>query len=62
MEQLLSPSRVARLYGYNRSTVTRWLDDGKVFDPATIKVVNGRRRIPISEVNRVVKSGLIKTK
>jgi putative resolvase len=48
-----SVGRVARALGVDPKTVARWCDDGKV---RCIKTPGGHRRIPASEVRRLVKA------
>ena len=57
MVRLLTPARISRLFCVHRSTVGRWISEGKVFDPAEIVYINERPRVPVTEVNRVIKAG-----
>lgn len=62
MEKLMSPSRIATLIDVHRSTVYRWIDEGRVFLPETIIYIAGKPRIPISELNRAIKEGSMSAK
>ena len=57
MVQLLTPARIGRLFSVHRSTVSRWISEGKVFEPSEIIYINERPRVSITEINRVIKSG-----
>jgi excisionase family DNA binding protein len=48
-----SVGRVARALGVDPKTVARWCDAGKV---RCIRTPGGHRRIPASEVRRLVKA------
>lgn len=57
MVQLLTPARIGRLFSFHRSTISRWINEGKVFAPETITYINGKPRVPITEINRLIKAG-----
>ena len=59
MPQFLKPANVARMLDFDRSTVCRWIEEGKVFDPKKIIYINDKPRIPTSEVRRVLADGNI---
>ncbi|QIW22799.1 IS607 family transposase [Sulfolobus sp. S-194] len=50
MERYLTPSEVAEIFGMSRSGVIKWIREGKI---KAIEV-NGRWRIPYSEVERLI--------
>lgn len=53
MERYLTPSEVAEIFGMSRSGVIKWIREGKI---KAIEV-NGRWRIPYSEIERLVSGG-----
>ncbi|BAB66124.1 IS607-like element ISSto12 family transposase [Sulfurisphaera tokodaii] len=53
MERYLTPSEVAEIFGMSRSGVIKWIREGKI---KAIEI-NGRWRIPYSEVERLLSGG-----
>lgn len=53
MERYLTPSEVAQIFGMSRSGVIKWIREGKI---KAIEV-NGRWRIPYSEIERLLSGG-----
>ncbi len=53
MERYLTPSEVAEIFGMSRSGVIKWIREGKI---KAIEV-NGRWRIPYSEIERLLSGG-----
>ena len=53
MERYLTPSEVAEIFGMSRSGVIKWIRVGKI---KAIEV-NGRWRIPYSEIERLLSGG-----
>jgi excisionase family DNA binding protein len=53
VERYLTPSEVAEIFGMSRSGVIKWIREGKI---KAIEV-NGRWRIPYSEIERLVSGG-----
>jgi excisionase family DNA binding protein len=53
LEPLWTPQQVAQYLSVHPVTVYRWLSEGKVIDPAKVKRVSNRVRIPRSEVVRI---------
>lgn len=49
--ELLTPSEVARLFGVDAKTVTRWATDGKL---PCIRTLGGHRRYPKADVQRLL--------
>ena len=56
MERYLTPSEVAEIFGMSRSGVIKWIREGKI---KAIEI-NGRWRIPYSEVERILSGGKVK--
>ena len=56
MERYLTPSDVAEIFGMSRSGVIKWIREGKI---KAIEI-NGRWRIPYSEVERLLSGGKVK--
>ncbi len=56
MERYLTPSEVAEIFGMSRSGVIKWIREGKI---KAIEI-NGRWRIPYSEVERLLSGGKVK--
>lgn len=56
MERYLTPSEVAEIFGMSRSGVIKWIREGKI---KAIEI-NGRWRIPYSEVEKLLSGGKIK--
>ena len=56
MERYLTPSEVAEIFGMSRSGVIKWIREGKI---KAIEI-NGRWRIPYSEVERLLSGGKAK--
>ncbi|MFP3234405.1 MAG: IS607 family transposase [Sulfolobaceae archaeon] len=52
MERYLTPSEVAEIFGMSRSGVIKWIREGKI----KAVEVNGRWRIPYSEIERLLSS------
>lgn len=50
-DPLLSPAEVARRFGVNPKTVTRWAKSGRV---GYVKTPGGRHRFRLSEVERLL--------
>ncbi|MFP3205769.1 MAG: IS607 family transposase [Metallosphaera yellowstonensis] len=53
MERYLTPSEVAEIFGMSRSGVIKWIREGKI----RVVEVNGRWRIPYSEIERLLSGG-----
>ncbi|QIW24416.1 IS607 family transposase [Sulfolobus sp. S-194] len=53
MERYLTPSEVAEIFGMSRSGVIKWIREGKI----KAVEINGRWRIPYSEVERLISGG-----
>ncbi|BFI74779.1 IS607 family transposase [Sulfurisphaera ohwakuensis] len=53
MERYLTPSEVAEIFGMSRSGVIKWIREGKI----KAVEINGRWRIPYSEVERLLSGG-----
>ena len=53
MERYLTPSEVAEIFGMSRSGVIKWIREGKI----KVVEVNGRWRIPYSEIERLLSGG-----
>ena len=53
MERYLTPSEVAEIFGMSRSGVIKWIREGKI----KAVEVNGRWRIPYSEIERLLSGG-----
>lgn len=53
-ENLLTPAEVAERLQVVVSTVTRWIDDGRL---KAITLPSGRKRVRESEVTRILMSG-----
>ena len=53
MERYLKPSEVAEIFGMSRSGVIKWIREGRI---RAIEI-NGRWRIPYSEVERLLSGG-----
>jgi DNA binding domain, excisionase family len=53
VERYLTPSEVAEIFGMSRSGVIKWIREGKI---KAIEV-NGRWRIPYSEIERLLSGG-----
>jgi len=53
VERYLTPSEVAQIFGMSRSGVIKWIREGKI---KAIEV-NGRWRIPYSEIERLLSGG-----
>ena len=51
--ELLTPGEVARLFGVDPKTVTRWAKDGKL---SAIRTLGGHRRYQAEEVQRLLTS------
>ena len=56
MSTLLTVHMVAQLFCVKRTTVYRWIREGKVFESDTIKKIPGGLRIPHEEVERAIKA------
>jgi len=56
VERYLTPSEVAEIFGMSRSGVIKWIREGKI---KAIEI-NGRWRIPYSEVERLLSGGKVK--
>jgi len=56
VERYLTPSEVAEIFGMSRSGVIKWIREGKI---KAIEI-NGRWRIPYSEVERILSGGKVK--
>lgn len=56
MERYLTPSDVAEIFGMSRSGVIKWIREGKI----KAVEINGRWRIPYSEVERLLSGGKVK--
>lgn len=56
MERYLTPSEVAEIFGMSRSGVIKWIKKGKI---KAIEI-NGRWRIPYSEVEKLLSGGKVK--
>jgi len=56
VERYLTPSDVAEIFGMSRSGVIKWIREGKI---KAIEI-NGRWRIPYSEVERLLSGGKVK--
>lgn len=52
MEELLSPKSAGKLLGVSTRTIQRWDKQGLI---KTVRTPKGRRRIPLSEVKRILK-------
>lgn len=50
-EELLSPADVAKLFGVDPKTVTRWANNGKLHP---IRTLGGHRRFPAGEIHRLL--------
>lgn len=53
-DKLLRVGHVAQRLDVSDKTIYRWIDEGKIFNPKTIKYINRSPRIPESEVNRAI--------
>jgi excisionase family DNA binding protein len=53
VERYLTPSEVAQIFGMSRSGVIKWIREGKI----KAVEVNGRWRIPYSEIERLLSGG-----
>jgi DNA binding domain, excisionase family len=53
VERYLTPSEVAEIFGLSRSGVIKWIREGKI----KAVEVNGRWRIPYSEIERLLSGG-----
>lgn len=53
-KQLLTMKEAKKMLGVSTRTIQRWDHDGKI---KCIRTVGGRRRIPLSEVQRLLKEG-----
>ena len=53
MERYLTPSEVAEIFGMSRSGVIKWIREGKI----KAVEINGRWRIPYSEIERLLSGG-----
>jgi len=53
VERYLTPSEVAEIFGMSRSGVIKWIREGKI----KVVEVNGRWRIPYSEIERLLSGG-----
>lgn len=53
-EELLTPGQVARMFGVDPKTVTRWAQTGKL---DAIRTLGGHRRYRRSEVERLLREG-----
>jgi len=53
VERYLTPSEVAEIFGMSRSGVIKWIREGKI----KAVEVNGRWRIPYSEIERLLSGG-----
>jgi len=53
VERYLTPSEVAEIFGISRSGVIKWIRVGKI----KAVEVNGRWRIPYSEIERLLSGG-----
>ena len=60
LEVLWSPRQLAEYLGMNISSVHRWLSQKRMIDPAKVRRIGGRVRIPRSEVERI--AGITKEK
>ena len=56
MDRYLTPSDVAEIFGMSRSGVIKWIREGKI---KAIEI-NGRWRIPYSEIERLLSGGKVK--
>jgi len=56
VERYLTPSDVAEIFGMSRSGVIKWIREGKI---KAIEI-NGRWRIPYSEIERLLSGGKVK--
>ena len=56
LEVLWTPQQVATYLGLNKSTVYKWIEEGRVLNPVTIVRFANRVRIPRSEVVRIAGS------
>jgi excisionase family DNA binding protein len=56
MERYLTPGEVAEIFGMSRSGVIKWIREGKI---KAIEI-NGRWRIPYSEVVKLLSGGKVK--
>lgn len=53
-EELLTPGEVARMFGVDPKTVTRWADSGQLHP---VRTLGGHRRYHASEVHRLLRQG-----
>jgi excisionase family DNA binding protein len=53
VERYLTPSEVAEIFGMSRSGVIKWIREGKI----KAVEINGRWRIPYSEIERLLSGG-----
>jgi len=53
VERYLTPSEVAQIFGMSRSGVIKWIREGKI----KAVEVNGRWKIPYSEIERLLSGG-----
>ncbi len=51
-DHLMTPREVARLFGVNPKTVTRWADTGKL---GGIRTLGGHRRYRAAEIHRLLR-------
>ena len=52
-KELLTPGEVARLFGVDPKTVTRWASGGKL---TAMRTLGGHRRFHVAEVARLLQS------
>ncbi len=52
-EELLSPKEAGKLLGVSTRTIQRWDKQGLI---KTVRTPKGRRRIPVSEVRRILRA------